>query len=70
MLDYNWRRYQRVVDIGGAYGSFLARILRHNAKAAGVLFDQPQVRDPSSSATRRSLWVCHLGMLLARLPGL
>ena len=43
VLDYNWRRYQRVVDIGGAYGSFLARFLRHNTKATGVLFDQPQV---------------------------
>ena len=46
MLDYNWRRYQRVVDIGGAYGSFLARVLRRNTKAAGVLFDQPQVTRP------------------------
>ena len=46
VLDYNWQRYQRVVDIGGAYGSFLARILRRNTKAAGVLFDQPQVMPP------------------------
>ena len=46
VLDYNWRRYSRVVDIGGAYGSFMARILRHNTKAAGVLFDQPQVSCP------------------------
>ena len=48
VLDYNWQRYQRVVDIGGAYGSFLARILRRNTKASGVLFDQPQV----TSSTR------------------
>lgn len=46
VLDYNWRRYQRVVDIGGAYGSFLARVLRRNTKAAGVLFDQPQAICP------------------------
>ena len=46
MLDYNWRRHRRVVDIGGAYGSFLARILRQHTKAAGVLFDQPQVLPP------------------------
>ena len=46
MFDYNWKKYKRVVDIAGAYGSFLARILRHNTKAAGVLFDQPQVSWP------------------------
>ncbi len=44
MLDYNWTRFSRVVDIAGAYGSFLARLLRRNQRAAGVLFDQPQAR--------------------------
>ena len=42
VLDYNWTRFSRVVDIAGAYGSFLARLLRRNQGAAGVLFDQPQ----------------------------
>jgi len=44
VLDYNWTRFTRVVDIAGAYGSFLARLLRRNQRAAGVLFDQPQAR--------------------------
>jgi len=44
VLDYNWTRFSRVVDIAGAYGSFLARLLRRNQRAAGVLFDQPQAR--------------------------
>lgn len=43
-MDYNWNRYTRIVDIGGAYGSFLARLLRRNRRARGVVFDQPQVR--------------------------
>ena len=47
MLDYNWTRYSRIVDIAGAYGSFLARLLRRNTGAAGVLFDQPLARRPS-----------------------
>ncbi|KAK9822176.1 hypothetical protein WJX81_006917 [Elliptochloris bilobata] len=41
--DYPWRRYGRFCDIGGAYGSLLARLLRQCGKADGVLFDQPQV---------------------------
>jgi hypothetical protein len=44
VLDYNWTRFARVVDVAGAYGSFLARLLRRNQRAAGVLFDQPLAR--------------------------
>ena len=43
-LDYNWNRYTRIVDVGGAYGSFLARLLRRNRRARGVVFDQLQAR--------------------------
>ena len=42
--DYPWSRYSRFVDIAGAYGSFLARLMRHVQAAEGVLFDQPQAR--------------------------
>ncbi len=41
--DYDWNRHARIVDIGGAYGSFLAQLLTRNQKPRGVLFDQPQV---------------------------
>ncbi len=44
VLDYNWTRFARVVDVAGAYGSFLARLLRRSRRATGVLFDQPQAR--------------------------
>ena len=42
VVDYNWNRHGRVIDIGGAYGSFLASILAKHAKPRGVLFDQSQ----------------------------
>jgi hypothetical protein len=45
VLDYNWTRFARVVDVAGAYGSFLARLLRRSRRATGVLFDQPQARE-------------------------
>ena len=41
--DYAWGKHSRFVDIGGAYGSFLAKLLTSNAGTTGVLFDQPQV---------------------------
>ena len=37
------RRYDRVIDVGGAYGSLLASIMEANTTAVGVLFDLPQV---------------------------
>ena len=42
VVDYNWNRHGRIIDIGGAYGSFLATILAKHAKPQGVLFDQSQ----------------------------
>ena len=33
----------RLVDVGGAHGHLLARILRRHKKLRGVLYDQPQV---------------------------
>ncbi|EIE23146.1 hypothetical protein COCSUDRAFT_66185 [Coccomyxa subellipsoidea C-169] len=41
--DYKWNAHSRIVDIGGAYGSFMAHLLTVNRKPRGVLFDQPQV---------------------------
>lgn len=43
VTDYDWSRFERVLDIGGAYGSMLEGILRVNTSAQGVLFDLPQV---------------------------
>ena len=42
VVDYNWNRHGRIIDVGGAYGSFLASILAKHAKPQGMLFDQSQ----------------------------
>ena len=44
--DYDWGQYSRILDIGGASGSFLALIMeKHDIE--GAVCDQPQV-NPSS----------------------
>ena len=35
VVDYNWNRHGRIVDVGGAYGSFLASILAKHPKPRG-----------------------------------
>ena len=43
VADYPWGGHGRIVDVGAAYGSFLASVLDAHPSLAGVLFDQPQV---------------------------
>ena len=40
---YDFSHSERIVDVGGGTGAFLAGILRANPQARGVLFDQPNV---------------------------
>jgi hypothetical protein len=40
---YNFSGYQRIVDVGGGRGGFLAEVLKIHAGSRGVLYDQPQV---------------------------
>src|SRR5207244_959942 len=40
---YDFGRFGRLVDVGGAHGHLLATILRRNRKVRGVLYDQPQI---------------------------
>jgi hypothetical protein len=40
---YDFGRFGRIVDVGGAQGTLLAAILARNPQAQGVLFDQPNV---------------------------
>ena len=40
---YDFSAYQRVVDVGGGQGSFLAAVLRAYPTVRGVLYDQPEV---------------------------
>lgn len=46
MEDHKWSQYDRILDVGGATGSFLAMILKGSAKEAqGVVCDLPAVRN-------------------------
>ena len=42
ITDFDWKKFDRVLDIGGAYGSMLAAVLEENSAAQGVLFELPQ----------------------------
>ena len=42
-VDYKWNAFARIIDVGGAYGSFLQNLLEVNKEPAGLLFDQAQV---------------------------
>ena len=54
VTDFPWSRYRRLIDMGGAYGSFLAALLRRCPRSEGVLFDQPQARPSSPPPPQRA----------------
>eukprot|EP00884_Botryococcus_braunii_P004942 jgi/Botrbrau1/14449/Bobra.0014s0094.1 len=41
--DIPWGKWSKAVDVGGAYGSMLATVLKAQPHMTGTLFDQPQV---------------------------
>ena len=43
LADYDWSRFDRFIDVGGAYGSVLAALMGQHPATRGVLFDLPQV---------------------------
>ncbi len=43
LAAYSFEGARRVVDVGGAYGAFLAGVLARVPQALGVLFDHPEV---------------------------
>ena len=46
---YNFARFRKVVDVGGAHGILLAAILKVNPEMRGVLFDLPHVTATAGS---------------------
>jgi SAM-dependent methyltransferase len=42
---YDFRPFERVIDVGGGKGTLLLEILQANERAVGVLFDQPHVTE-------------------------
>ena len=56
MSDYPWGKHSCFIDVGGAQGSFLAKLLTACNVTTGILFDQPQVHIlPSGSGTAMGL---------------
>ena len=45
VADYDWSQFDRFIDVGGAYGSLLAALMKAHPGARGVLFDLPQVTE-------------------------
>ena len=43
LTDFNWSRYSRVIDVGGAYGTLVAAIMQQNSAVSGVVCDLPAV---------------------------
>ena len=43
LTDFDWSQYRRVVDVGSAYGTFLAAVMQQNTAVSGVLCDLPSV---------------------------
>lgn len=43
LTDFDWSPYSRVIDVGAAYGTFLAAVLQQNSAVSGVVCDLPRV---------------------------
>lgn len=41
--DFDWSRFDRLIDVGGAYGSKAIAILQHHPQMRALVFDRPQV---------------------------
>ena len=77
LADYTWGE-RRIIDIGGALGSVLDKVLRENTVCEGVLFDQPEVlifllhihsdRETGKGVWERGRWACVCKHLAAVCP--
>jgi hypothetical protein len=43
LTDFDWEKYERIIDVGGSKGSKSIAILKLNPKLKAVVFDRPQV---------------------------
>lgn len=73
LASYSFEGAQRVVDVGGAHGSFLAAILNKVPRARGVLFDRRLMIDEARSALLgfgvANRVECVAGDFFAAVPG-
>lgn len=49
LSDFDWSRFQRVIDVGGSKGSKSVAILRRNPQLQALIFDRPQVIEEAPS---------------------
>lgn len=52
VADYDFSRFQEVVDVGGGHGGLLATILDANPQATGILLDRPDVAAEAETTLR------------------
>jgi len=68
LTDYDWSQHSKVIDVGAAYGTFLAAMLKQHPSLSGVVCDLSQVvqkaeqqwqsKYPSSMINRTSFVEC------------
>ena len=61
LTDFNWSAYSKVIDVGAAYGTFLAAVLQQNIEVSGTLCDLPRV-----TAKAKQHWLSHYDTLMQR----
>ncbi|KAK9842173.1 hypothetical protein WJX84_009092 [Apatococcus fuscideae] len=49
LKEYDWTKYDEAIDIGGAYGSFVAALMRRHPGMQGTVFELPQVVNNAKS---------------------
>ena len=54
IVDFDWSKFRRVIDVGGNEGSFLAGILQEYPHLRGVVFDLPDVIASNTERVWRS----------------
>lgn len=51
--DFDWSRFDRLIDVGGSKGSKAVAVLRNNPKLRGLVFDRPQVIEGAADYWRQ-----------------
>lgn len=50
--DFDWSRFDRLIDVGGSQGSKTLAILKNNPQLSAVVFDRPQIIDGAAGHWR------------------
>ncbi len=67
VTDYDWGRYEQVVDVGGGVGELTAELLGDHPKLQGVVFDQEQQIERAKEVRARLAGVCLQGHMYCRV---